>query len=62
MNKSREEAYNSTHHDETGGLKTFESGLGSEDLIDVITAPLFVRPIGMAGGLRRFGGAGGGRR
>jgi len=30
--------------------------------MDVITAPLVVRPIGIAGGFRRFGGAGGGRR
>jgi hypothetical protein len=43
-------------------LKEFESGLGSDDLIEAMTAPPFVWPIGMAGGFLRLGGAGGGLR
>jgi hypothetical protein len=37
-----------------------DNGLGSEDLIVVIVAPPCVRPRGIAGGFRRFVGAGGG--
>jgi hypothetical protein len=37
-----------------------DSGLGSEDLIVVIVAPLCVRPRGIAGGFRRLVGVGGG--
>ena len=52
------------HEDLTSidGLYTFESGLGSDDMMEVMKAPPFVCPIGMAGGFRRFGGAGAGRR
>lgn len=42
-------------------LWDFDSGLGSEDRMEVIVTPLFVRPIGIGGGFWRFGGAGGGR-
>jgi hypothetical protein len=44
----------------TWGLCTLDSGLGSDDRIDVMVAPLLVWPIGIAGGFLRFGGAGGG--
>lgn len=40
-----------------GALNTFDSGLGSDDLIGYITIPL---PVGIAGGFRRLGGSGGG--